>query len=49
MELKKLKWVVPKEENGDHLCAIGDVHLGNRFHDDVVYKVNLDWLYKHSV
>jgi len=48
MELKKLKWKVPKGENGAHLAAIGDIHLGNRFHDDKPYKINMNWLLKHK-
>lgn len=48
MDLKTLKWTVPKGENGAHLCAIGDIHLGNRYHDEKQYRINLKWLYKHK-
>jgi len=48
MKLYKLKWTVPKGEDGDHLTAIGDVHKGNRYHDQDPYKINMEWLYKHK-
>lgn len=48
MDLVKCKWEVPKEDNGGHLCAIGDLHIGNRFHDEESYRKNLKWLYEHK-
>ena len=48
MKLHKLKWSIPKDQDGDNLCAFSDSHKGNRYHDAENYKINLNWLYKHK-
>ncbi len=48
MDLVKLKWEVPKGEDGAHLAAISDIHKGNRFHDEKTWVINRDWLYDHK-
>ena len=48
MKLKKIKWIIPKEDDGGNLAAVGDVHRGNRFHDNEPYEKNLAWLKDHK-
>jgi len=48
MKLKKIKWVIPKEADGANLGAVGDFHIGNRFHDKEPYEHNLAWLREHK-
>ena len=48
MNLYKFKWTIPKDEDGANLCALSDIHKGNRYHNKPIYERNLKWLHEHK-
>ena len=47
-EVLKLPMRVERSEDSAKMLAIGDSHIGNRYHDKLMYNRFMDWIYKNK-